>query len=192
MRLFGSWEAIASKHHNVTIGLAQYWTTGQPYSAAGTVVVTNYVTNPGYKTPSAAANQTYWFTRRGAFRLNSVTSTDLSVTYAFSPKLFGSDLQIYVKPEVRNVFNEQTVTNVDQTVDTNYNNSSLKAFNPFTDTPVECPMSYTKAQCAAGNYNWQKRTVANTTGASTNFGKPSTPTDYQAPRTYLLAIGIRF
>jgi outer membrane receptor for ferrienterochelin and colicin len=174
LRLFGTWDAVASKYHRVTIGLAQYWTTGTPYSAVGTVVVSNYVPNPGYKTPSAAANQGYYFSRRGAYRLDDVMSTDLSITYAFVPKLFGTGIQLYVKPEVRNVFNRQAVTNVDTSVDTNYTDATLKAFNPFTETPVE-------------GVNWRKRVTS-----STAFGKPSAPTDYQAPRTYLVAVGLRF
>lgn len=142
--------------------------------ATDDVVVTNYVSNPGYKMPSAAANQTYFFSRRGAFRLDDVYSTDLSVTYAFVPKLLGTDVQIYIKPEVRNAFNKQAVINVDSSIDTNYTDSTLKAFDPFTETPVE-------------GVNWRKRVTS-----STAFGKPSAPTDYQLPRTYSIAVGIRF
>jgi hypothetical protein len=174
LRIFGTWDAIASRYHRLTLGLAQYWRTGSPYSASGTVVVSKYVTNPGYKTPSGAYNQTYYFSRRGAYRLDDVMSTDLSVTYAFVPKLFGTDIQIYVKPEVRNVFNRQAVTNVNTDVDTNYTDATLTAFNPFTETPVE-------------GVNWKKRVTS-----STAFGKPAAPTDYQLPRTYYLAFGIRF
>jgi hypothetical protein len=179
LRIFGTWDAIASRYHRLTIGLAQYWRTGAPYSAVGTaalapVDVSKYVTNPGYKAPQGAYNQTYYFSRRGAYRLDDVMSTDLSVTYAFVPKLFGTDLQIYVKPEVRNLFNQQAVTNVNTDVDTNSTDKTLAAFNPFTEKPVE-------------GVNWKKRVTS-----STAFGKPTAPTDYQTARTYLVAVGLRF
>ncbi len=176
LRIFGTWDAIASKYHRLTLGLAQYWRTGSPYSAVGVVEVGDYVTNPGYKTPEGSFTQAYYFTRRGAYRLDDVYSTDLSITYSFVPKLFGTDIQIYVKPEVRNVFNSQAVINVYTQVDTAYDDPThLEAFDPFTETPVE-------------GVNWKKRA----TTPSTTFGKPSAPTDYQLPRTYLIAFGIRF
>jgi outer membrane receptor for ferrienterochelin and colicin len=179
LRIFGTWDAIASRYHRLTIGLAQYWRTGAPYSAVGAaasapVDVSPYVTNPGYKAPQGAYNQTYYFSRRGAYRLDDVYSTDLSITYAFVPKLLGTDIEIYVKPEVRNVFNQQAVINVNTDVDTNATDATLAKFNPFTEKPVE-------------GVNWRKRVTS-----STAFGKPSAPTDYQTARTYLIAVGIRF
>jgi hypothetical protein len=174
LRLFGTWDAIATKYHRLTIGLAQYWHTGAPYSAAGTISVEDYVTNPGYKTPDAAFLQTYYFSRRGAYRMDDIWSTDLAITYSFVPKVFGTDVEIYVKPEVRNLFNQQGVINVNTDVDTNYDDDTLQPFNPFTETPVE-------------GVNWKKRVTSSTT-----FGKPAAPTDYQLARTYLVAVGIRF
>jgi hypothetical protein len=61
-------------------------------------------------------------------------------------------------------------------VTTAANSSSLKTFNPFTETPVE-------------GVNWVK---------GPNFGKPLTPTtlatqgSYTLPRTYLVSFGARF
>ena len=52
---------------------------------------------------------------------------------------------------------------------TNYS-SKYASFNPFTDKPVE-------------GVNWDK-------GAY--FGKPTTPTNYQTPRTFRFSVGFRF
>ena len=82
--------------------------------------------------------------------------------------------------EVRNLFNEKAVVGGDTTVLTNFNDPSLAAFNPFTDTPVE-------------GVNWVKGPL---------FGQPTNATNwinagggggsFQLPRTYLFAAGLRF
>ena len=59
----------------------------------------------------------------------------------------------------------------------------LLAFNPFTDTPIECPQGNTPAQCTALKANWQK---------GPDFGKPTSANSYQAARTYAVSFGARF
>jgi len=168
LRLFGAYDVLTNRFHRLNVGLAQYYSTGAPYSAVGTVDVRTYVTNPGYKSPTYTYD--YYFSKRGEYRLDDVTSTDLAITYTFVPKLGGHDIEIYLKPEVRNVFNEHAVTNVDTNVDTNYDNTTMQKFDPFNTEPVE-------------GVNWIR---------TSTFGKPQAPTDYQTARTYLLAAGIRF
>lgn len=171
LRIFGTWDAISTKHHRVNLGFAHYVTTGAPYDAQGTINVEEYVENPGYVTPDGAFEQTYYFSSPAHYRLPTVQSTDLSITYSFVPTLFGQNIEIYIKPEVRNIFNNDTVINVNTQVDTANDVSTLQAFNPFTTTkPQE-------------GVHWQK-------GAS--FGKPQAYTDYQLARRYFLAVGIRF
>jgi outer membrane receptor for ferrienterochelin and colicin len=168
LRVFGAWDIISASWLRVNLGAVQYYTSGTPYSAAGEIDTKAYVTNPGYLTPDSS--HTYYFSKRGEFRTDDITSTDLSLTFSFTPTLFGTKLEFYVKPEVRNVFNEQGVINVDTTIDTNFTLSSLKAFNPFTETPVE-------------GVHWKKRAT---------FGQPVAVTDYQTARTWLVSAGLRF
>jgi hypothetical protein len=92
---------------------------------------------------------------------------------------------------VINLFNQQGVEQaasaagnvVQQRVFTNFNRSSLKPFNPFTDTPKECPKGTAAADCAAMGANWQ---------LDPNFGKATNKDAYQVPRTYRIAVGVRF
>ena len=59
----------------------------------------------------------------------------------------------------------------------------IAPFNPFTDTPKECPKGTAAADCAAMNANWQ---------LDPNFGKATNKDAYQVPRTYRFAVGVRF
>ncbi|MFZ5789054.1 MAG: TonB-dependent receptor, partial [Acidobacteriota bacterium] len=135
LRVFGAWDIINSSWFRVNLGAVQYYTSGTPYSASGEIDTKAYVSNPGYLTPDSS--HTYFFSKRGEFRTDDITSTDLSLTLSFTPTVFGTKLEVYVKPEVRNVFNEQGVVDVDSQVDTAFNSSTLQPFNPFTETPVE-------------------------------------------------------
>ena len=100
---------------------------------------------------------------------------------------------------MRNVFNHKanvgygqagTGLASDATVFTAQNSGrGLQPFNPFTDTPKECPQNSTAAQCTAIGANWMK---------GPNFGLPLSDTtynfqgSYQLPRTYLFSFGVRF
>jgi len=168
LRLWGSWDIFATTHHRVNLGFVQYFSSGQPYSAVGEIDTGAYVTNPGYVSPDTT--HSYFFSGRGAYRMDDIYQTDLSLTYSFLAPIFGANVEIYLKPEVTNLFNRQGVINVNTQVYTAFDDSSLTEFDPFTEDPVE-------------GVNWQK-------GA--DFGKPTAPTDYQAPRTARFAIGFRF
>jgi hypothetical protein len=176
-RLWLSWDALTFKHHRLNLGVIQYYDSGLPYEAVGAVDTDPYVTNPGYIGPTTV--RTYYFSPRGAYRMDTITSTDLSVTYSFLASILGADLEIYLKPEVNNLFNEQGVTTVNLQVYDATTRGDLAPFNPFTETPRECP----QGQSDCTGYNWQK---------GPDFGKALAPTDYQAPRTFRFAVGFRF
>jgi hypothetical protein len=59
---------------------------------------------------------------------------------------------------------------VDRTVLTARDDSTLKPFNPFTETPVPDV-----------NYH-----------LGSNFGQPTSSASYQVPRTFQLGVGVRF
>lgn len=180
--VYGLYRIFSGENHNeLSVSLLQGFFSGHPYGAVGTVGVKNFVTNPGYVNPPV--RETYYYTGRDAFRTPDVFRTDLSFNYAF--RLGGLDL--FVKPEVINVFNSQRV---DTSFSSDFDTSVLTAdnggtcahagaggtagpcqpFNPFTTTPVE-------------GVNWQK---------GSKFGQAINPFGFQQPRTYRVGLGLRF
>ncbi|MBZ5590521.1 MAG: TonB-dependent receptor, partial [Acidobacteriia bacterium] len=177
LNLYASWDAVHTRAFSWNLSLLQRYLSGRPYyGASGNVLVGPYVTNPGYAMPPVFT--WYAFTPIDAYRTDAINSTDLAMTFTF--KVAG--LEIYVNPSVTNLFNNQAVTNPNTTVYVNFDQpDNLAPFNPFTDKPKECPQRTT---CnLADGYNWQK---------GPDFGKAVQPTDYQAPRTFLLNVGVRF
>jgi len=116
---------------------------------------------------------TYFFHPRGSDRWQSLTATDLALNYELPIHNFS----LFAKAEVRNVFNRIAVLGGSTQVLTNQNSSSLKVFNPFTQSPVE-GVNYALAS------NFGKAT-----GTATTFSQVG---NYQLPRTWLYAIGARF
>ncbi len=176
VNLYASWDAVSAKAFSVNLSVLQRYVSGRPYYASSdNVLVGSYVTNPGYVLPPTY--NFYLFTPIDAYRTGAVRSTDLAMTFSF--KVAG--LELYVNPRITNVFNNQAVINPNTTVYTRYEQSYLNWFNPFTETPKECPQG-TTCNVADGT-NWQK---------GPNFGKAVLPTDYQTPRTFIVNVGVRF
>jgi hypothetical protein len=173
-RLFARYRLFDSTHHSLTVSGLQTFFSGVPYGAAGSVDTRPFVTNPGYVTPPGTV--TYWFTERDAFRADDVLATDISVNYAFLFDAFGQNFEVFLQPEVLNVFNNDGVlaSNVNAfntTVRTaSTAGSGHTSFNPFTQTPVE-------------GVHWSK---------GPQFGQPTTPAAFQRPRTYRFSVGLRF
>ena len=175
-RAWVTWDVIASRHHNVNVSLLHQFWSGSPYGAVATISLINrnvtpntpYVTNTfGYINPPTTT--TYWFQGRDTYKTDDIHRTDFSLNYSFK---FGRSFEIFLQPEVLNVFNRKGVTSVDTTIITRATagGTALKTFNPFTETPKE-------------GEHWQK---------GPNFGKPTTPGSYQAPRTFRVSLGFRF
>jgi len=176
LTLYASWDAASTRAFAWNLSLLQRHLSGVPYGAVSTfAAVGPYVTNPGYRTPPTYSR--YSFTAPDADRTDAVNSTDLAMTFTF--KVGG--LELYLNPRVTNVFDNQAVIKPDTTAYTRYNKKYLNWFDPFTQTPRECPQN--TACNAADGYNWQK---------GPNFGKAVLPADYQTPRSFLLNLGLRF
>jgi outer membrane receptor for ferrienterochelin and colicin len=180
-RLWASWDAIANRHNRLSIGVLERYESGSPYSATGAVRSYLYVTNPGYITRPSSVG--YYFSKPAQFTSPNITNTDLSFNYSFVFTGLGASFEIYVIPQITNVFNEKNAVTVDATVYDATTQSYLANFNPFTTKPVECPQGTAGAACTAMGANWQK---------GPNFGKPTTTTAYQTPRTFSIAVGFRF
>jgi hypothetical protein len=129
----------------------------------------------------------YFFSPRGAFRTNSIVATDVAVNYELPVRNFA----FFAKAEVRNLFNHRSTQTVTTTVRTNQTaNSGLLPFNPFTQSPIECPKGASAATCTALGANYQ---LATTFGQAVNTATTfSAVGSFQLPRTYVYAIGARF
>lgn len=151
----------------VSATLVQRVDTGRPFSAVGNINPTAYVVNPGYVTPPTSVP--YYFSGRGALRTDTLSATDLSVTVN---RTFGTKtkVQLFFRGQCMNLFNQAAVTNVSRSVLTRNDNTAYVAFNPFTDRPVR-----------GVNYEF-----------GPDFGKPTTPSDYQPPREFSFTVGFRY
>lgn len=168
----------------LNLSLLERYRSALSYSAVATIDVrrggttgpANGVVNPGYQTVPASVN--YFFSERGAYRLDDITSMDLGINYSVPFR----QAQLFAEVDLINLFNEQGMEDpdfIDRTV--------------LTRRQTNCLQSGTTTRCAAFNplagempeegVHWQK-------GA--NFGKPLTSDAYQLPRTYRFSVGVRF
>jgi outer membrane receptor for ferrienterochelin and colicin len=168
IRVWAIHDIFKTDHNSLNIGLLQNYASGLPYGAAGRVDSRPYVTNPGYVLPPSTV--TYYYSARDAYRTNAITATDLTLNYSFTWNTLGKSVEVFLQPEMLNVFNEHGVINVSTSILDATRSTAFKKFNPFTEAPVE-------------GVNWAK--------AST-FGKPQSKDDYQAPRTFRFSVGFRF
>ncbi len=171
LQVWGLYDIFSTSRHNLNASVLFQFLSGQPYSAVGAVDTVPYVGDPadfGYV--GGPGNVDYYFSDKGAFKTDDITSIDLALNYSFFLNAFGTELEMYVQPEVLNVTGEEGVIDVNTAVLTAENSGTLETFNPFTEQPVE-------------GVHWRK-------GGS--FGQPVNELDYQTPRTYRVSLGIRF
>jgi hypothetical protein len=176
LRAWLVYDVFDREHHSLSVSLLQSYQSGQHYSLFAEVDSGRYVENPGYETPPDGID--YYFGGRGAGTFDDITATDLSLNYAFLWNAFGRQVEVFVQPEVRNVFDEDGLLEFDtriRTFDeanttTACNGGPCQAFNPFTETPVE-------------GVHWAKRDT---------FGDPLAEDDFQDPREFRFSVGFRF
>jgi hypothetical protein len=170
LRAYGIWDVISSTHHNLSASLLfNYW-SGEPYANDGSVNSIPYVGSPGDLGYAGSPGFVgYFYVDRGSFRWDDVTRTDIAINYSFFINIGGGQLELFLQPEVLNVFNEQAVIDGNTTI-LDPTNSGRAAFDPFTETPVE-------------GVNWD---------FGSNFGNPVNSFDYQLPRTFRFSVGLRF
>jgi hypothetical protein len=157
--------------------LLQSFESGTAYSTEGGIDVRSFVDNPGYVSPPSSIS--YFFHGRGDLESDTITRTDIGIQYTLPLK----KLDIYVRGDVFNVFNEQGVEDFDREVLTEDDEDWLALFNPFTETPIECPQGAAPEVCEDMGAHWQK---------GPNFGQPTQESDYQTPRTFRFTVGLRF
>ncbi|HJQ36822.1 MAG TPA: TonB-dependent receptor [Thermoanaerobaculia bacterium] len=178
LRLWAGYD-VPTSFGAFNISLLQHFDSGTRTSIDADIDSRPYVTNPGYLTPPGTV--TYFFGGRGAIKAGNITRTDLAINYKLG---LVRGIELFIQPEVINLFNEQGVqtfneevlTAVDCAPQTTGNLAApcpakgLQPFNPFTEKPVE-GVNYIKGP---------------------NFGKADSEADYQTPRTFRVSVGLRF
>ncbi|HVT17428.1 MAG TPA: TonB-dependent receptor [Thermoanaerobaculia bacterium] len=168
LRAWGIYDIWKSEHNLLSAGVLESYASGIPYGAVGAVDSRPFVTNPGYvRPPSTVA---YYYTARDAFHTDNVASTDLTLNYSYQWNAWSKTVEVFVQPQVLNVFNQHGALNVDASINDPTTDKTKAPFNPFTTKPVE-------------GVNWSK---------APTFGKPQVPTDYQLARTFRFSVGFRF
>ncbi|MEO8033112.1 MAG: TonB-dependent receptor [Acidobacteriota bacterium] len=166
---------------NLSLNLLERYHSALPYSAVSTIDVRNNgttgpangIANPGYVRPPSSV--TYYFSGRGAYRVDSVFSTNIGVRYSIPVRA----AKITLFADLLNAFNQQSIEDpdfIDLSIRTRRNGAAFlsgkaaKAFNPYSETPIE-------------GVNYEK---------SAKFGQPTSPSAYQTPRTYRFALRVSF
>ena len=171
------------------LSVLQRYDSGLPYSALGTIDASgrnapfaNIPANPGYIRNQLGTQHDYFFSDRGEFRGEDEHNTDVALSYDVRIWKIG----LFARAQVFNALNGDAVITPNASVTTRRTggaSSGLVAFNPFTETPIECPQGAAAATCTSMGAHWQK-------GA--NFGKPVSTSSYQIPREYKFTLGLRF
>jgi outer membrane receptor protein involved in Fe transport len=175
LRLWGVATLLDNERHRLTASVLQSYNSGLPYGAAGAVNPRDAsgrfgIPNPGYASNNTPQTVAYFYTARDAFRTDDITETDLSFNYSFQWPLLGQDIEVFLQPEILNVFGEDGAWIVNTAIQDPTTGSGLARFNPFTETPVE-------------GVHWRK---------GPNFGRPTAEDHYQTPRTFRFSVGFRF
>ena len=149
-----------------------------------------YVQNPGYLTPPAGNNTTYFYTARDAFRTEGQVRTDLALSYAFRiPR--ARTLELFAQVHVINLFNQSqlcvcggtalgtgaagnaggiNIQRINTAVLTPVTTATLQPFDPFATPPVQ-------------GVNWN---------LGPNFGRAVSRFAYTTPQSMRLSLGVRF
>ena len=171
-RLIATWAQPVLAQGTLTLGVVQALNSGTPYETKGEITIAPYVpAGLGYR--NAPGSMTYYFEDRDSRRTGASSSTDVAATLSY--RLPGArQAQAFIKTDVLNLFNQSAIVNpffLNQGVLTNVTNpGAYAAFNPFTTDPVR-------------GTHWD---------LAPTFGQPQNRFAYQIPRTFRLAVGIRF
>jgi Carboxypeptidase regulatory-like domain/TonB dependent receptor/TonB-dependent Receptor Plug Domain len=164
-RLWANYDLSLNRFGELNFSVLQNFDSGTRTSIDGTIDPSPYVTNPGYV--SVPTGVSYFFGGRGILKTDDITRTDIAIGYRLR-LLRGVDF--FIQPEIINVFNRKGVQSFDEEVLTNSDTATLKAFNPFTETP-QLGVHY---------------------ALGPTFGQPNSEGDFQTPRTYRMSLGLRF
>ncbi|MEM7352657.1 MAG: TonB-dependent receptor [Acidobacteriota bacterium] len=168
LRVWGIYDILENERHSLSVSLLQNFFSGTPYSTTIDVDTNPFVTNPGYADPPD--NVTYFVGGRGSLETDDITRTDISLNYSFRWNAFGKSMEVFIQPEIINLFNEDGVEAPNTDTNDAENDGSLATFNPFTTTPVE-------------GVHWTR---------GNDFGQATNEDDFQDPRLFRISVGFRF
>ena len=183
IRAWGSYD-LATKLGNFNVSVLQRFDSGQPYSLTGSIDVrenanfygtgkTGGVKNPGYITPPTTI--TYFFSKRGQFRFQDTSATDIALNYTTNPSWLAG-LSFAIEGELINAFNQQAHT-FNTSVLTANNDSTLQKFNPMAgDQPIE-------------GVHWKKGLLF---GLPTSASTLDSNGSFQTPRTARVSFVLRY
>jgi hypothetical protein len=173
---------------NLNISVLQNYDSATPFSKSANISTldaagVNWSGVPAAQYVNDPTSVTYFFSDRGEFRWEDVTSTDLALNYTLPIWQF----ELYAQGEVLNTFNEDAQVSGNTTVLTALNSTCIQntgpnvgarcaRFNPKTETPVE-------------GIHYRLGPTFGKPTAATTF---STQGSFQLPRTYRLSLGVRF
>ncbi|MEM7357455.1 MAG: hypothetical protein AAF657_41965, partial [Acidobacteriota bacterium] len=170
-RVWFLWNAISTARNQLNVSVLQNYFSGSPYAAVGGVDSGPFVADGlGYITPPGAGGVNYYFSEAGAFTTDDITRTDLALNYSFQWNLAGKNIEIFLQPEVINLFNEDGVVDTDTFIQDATSAPGFATFDPFTETPVQ-------------GVHWD---------FGDDFGQPVDDNDYQQARTFRFSVGFRF
>ena len=176
VKLWGTYD-LPTSIGGFAFSLLQSFESGTNSSTDGTIDTRSFVDNPGYRGPTSGVS--YFFHGRGDLTTDNIVRTDIGIQYTLPIRA----LDIYIRGDVFNIFNNDALVGFDEEVLTEDDEDWLILFNPWTETPIECPQGAAPEVCEDMGAHWQK---------GENFGQPESEADYQRPRTYRFTIGIRF
>jgi len=168
------WDFISTSRWNISASWLENFWTGSPYGATGSTLAGGgydwWFEDPGYLSPPLW--NSYRFAPRDEYRTDDIHRTDLALNFSF---FVGKNFEIYLQPEVLNVFNEDGIVDVNTDMNTrSYGCSSdvCQYFNPFdaSYTPVE-----------GLDYEF-----------GSSFGQPENEDDFPTSRTFRVSVGVRF
>jgi TonB dependent receptor len=163
------------------VSLLQNYDSALSYSAVAPINVTAYAGAPA-STYSSVPNGQYYLSGRGELRVDNISSTDLALRY--SRRFAG--LELFAQGDLLNALNRHGVADprqISTAIGTAATSATFVPFNPFTATPIECPMGAEAKTCRDMEANFQR---------AANFGQPLSDLAYQRPRMYRFSFGVRY
>jgi hypothetical protein len=159
---------LAERWGRLSVSLLERLDSGHAWEAVGEIDSRRYVENPGYVGPPARVP--YFFEGRGSRRTETSSSTDVAILYSVpAPAL--RQAEVFVRLVVVNLFDQSAQTEPGNTaVLTAANEPSRASFDPFVEVPVR-------------GIHWD---------LAPGFGEALSADDFQEPRRFELALGLRF
>jgi hypothetical protein len=160
IRLWTTYNLGLGRAGNLGLSLLLNYDSGPTYSLSALRVplsAQQRAANPGYR--GLPTNQTLFFGERGTEEFESSTTVDFAATYSLP---IWKSLETWVKFDMRNVFDDDSVIDGAQTVNANF-------AGPLDANGL--PTTFTRPA---------------------NFGQPLNNEDFVTPREYRISAGIRF